>query len=222
MVSWALWPGQSRCAAPLMRKRAEWSWRLRWGSILSCAARAVASSLLELPRASNGADGEVPHLHEVERDRHLVAWSDQRGCFPRAGLWFRFFKLCSSFFEKNSRSKKLLSPTTSRKLLPPRFRDSIPFIIFLCHNLVQNRNCFFTLDSLFLEWDEHENDGDTLYFVPELKRAAASGVANHSSVFSSSSSSPLKEEGARFSYHPPCHLLDNSPLPVGVVQDQCH
>ena len=60
-------------AVPLMRKRAEWSWRLRWGSILSCAAaRAVAASLLELPRASNGADEEVPHLHEVERDLHVA------------------------------------------------------------------------------------------------------------------------------------------------------
>ena len=69
----ALARAESRCAVPLMRKRAEWSWRLRWGSILSCAAaRAVAASLLEVPRASNGADGEVPHLHEVERDLHVA------------------------------------------------------------------------------------------------------------------------------------------------------
>ena len=62
---------KSRGAVPLMRKRAEWSWR-RWESILSrAAARAVASSLLELPRTS-GADGEVPPQHEVERDLHLA------------------------------------------------------------------------------------------------------------------------------------------------------
>ena len=30
-------------AVYLMRKRAEWSWRLRWGSILSCAAARAAS-----------------------------------------------------------------------------------------------------------------------------------------------------------------------------------
>ena len=48
---------KARCAVLLMRKRAKLSWRLRWGSILSCAAAgAVASSLLELPRASCGAD----------------------------------------------------------------------------------------------------------------------------------------------------------------------
>ena len=69
----ALARAKSRCAVPLMRKRAEWSWRLRWGSILSCAAaRAVASSLLELPRTSCGADGEVPLEHEVERDLHVA------------------------------------------------------------------------------------------------------------------------------------------------------
>ena len=73
LVSWALWRGPNPVAQCLMRKRAEWSWRLRWGSILSCAAaRAVAASLLDLPRTSNGADGEVPHLHEVERDLHVA------------------------------------------------------------------------------------------------------------------------------------------------------
>ena len=65
LASLALVKAESRGAVPLMCKRPEWSWRLRWGSILSCAAaRAVASSLLELPRAS-GADGEVPPQHEV-------------------------------------------------------------------------------------------------------------------------------------------------------------
>ena len=68
----ALAKAKSRGAVPLLRKRAEWSWRLRWGSILSCAAaRAVASSLLELPRASS-ADGDTPPSHEVERDLHVA------------------------------------------------------------------------------------------------------------------------------------------------------
>ena len=53
---------------PLMRRRVEQAWRLRWGSLLSCvAARAVALSLLELPGVS-GADGDTPASHEVERD----------------------------------------------------------------------------------------------------------------------------------------------------------
>ena len=56
---------------PLLRKRVEQAWRLRWGSLFSCTvARAVASSLLELPGAW-GADGACPASHEVEREnRH--------------------------------------------------------------------------------------------------------------------------------------------------------
>ena len=53
---------RARGEIPLLRKRAEQAWRLRWGSMLSCtAARAVAASLLELP-------GATPPPHEVERD----------------------------------------------------------------------------------------------------------------------------------------------------------
>ena len=49
----------------------EQAWRLRWGSLLSCAAaRAVAMSLLDLP-GSRGSDGVCPLPHDVERDfRH--------------------------------------------------------------------------------------------------------------------------------------------------------
>ena len=55
----------------LLRRRAEQAWRLRWGSLIACAvARAVALSLLELPRAV-GADGNTPAAYDVERDfRH--------------------------------------------------------------------------------------------------------------------------------------------------------
>ena len=57
-----------RSVPPLLRKRVEQAWRLRWGSLFSCTvARAVASSLLELPGA-RGADGACPASHEVERD----------------------------------------------------------------------------------------------------------------------------------------------------------
>ena len=56
--------GQTR----IMRKRVEQAWRLRWLSLLGCAAaRAFAASLLEL-RSSAGADGPTPHSHEVEGD----------------------------------------------------------------------------------------------------------------------------------------------------------
>ena len=58
----------SRGENQLLRKRVEQAWRLRWGSLLACtAARAVATSLLELPGA-RGSDGSTPPSHEVELD----------------------------------------------------------------------------------------------------------------------------------------------------------
>ena len=54
----------------LTRRRMEQAWRLRWYSVISCAAaRAFAASLLEL-RGGHGADGQVPPAHEVEREQH--------------------------------------------------------------------------------------------------------------------------------------------------------
>ena len=51
----------------LLRRRVEQAWRMRWGSLIACAvARAVALSLLELPRT--GADGDTPAACDVERD----------------------------------------------------------------------------------------------------------------------------------------------------------
>ena len=59
---------KARGETHLMRQRTEQAWRLRWGSLLSCvAARAVATSLLELPGA-RGADGETPAAADVEED----------------------------------------------------------------------------------------------------------------------------------------------------------
>ena len=62
---------KARSETSLMRRRVEQAWRLRWGSLFSCTvARAVATSLLELPGA-RGADGDCPPSCEVERDfRH--------------------------------------------------------------------------------------------------------------------------------------------------------
>ena len=59
---------RAREETPLMQRRVEQAWRLRWGSMLACAsARVVASSLLEFSR-SLGADGEVPLSHEVDAE----------------------------------------------------------------------------------------------------------------------------------------------------------
>ena len=59
---------RTRSEPLLMRRRKEQAWRLRWFSILSCAAaRAFAASLLEL---RGGVDGHTPPDQEVERDHH--------------------------------------------------------------------------------------------------------------------------------------------------------
>ena len=59
---------RARSEPRLIQRRVEQAWRLRWYSILSCAAaRALAASLLEL-RGRRGADGQVPQSHDVERE----------------------------------------------------------------------------------------------------------------------------------------------------------
>ena len=59
---------RARGERPLMRLRAEQAWRLRWGAMFACAAaRAVASSLLDLPH-SHGCDGQTLSAHEVVGD----------------------------------------------------------------------------------------------------------------------------------------------------------
>ena len=56
----------------LLKQRAEQAWRLRWCSILGCAAaRAFAASLLNL-RTAGGADGSTPLAHEVLSEWRLV------------------------------------------------------------------------------------------------------------------------------------------------------
>ena len=68
-----------------------------------------------------------------------------------------------------------LSPAASHGLLPPGFRGSVPLsafplIIFSVITFFRTAIVFLTLDSLFLLWDEHEDDRDTLCMVPESKR----------------------------------------------------
>ena len=54
---------RARGECPLMRRRAEQAWRMRWGAMFACAAvRAVASSLLD-DMQSHGGDGRCPAPH---------------------------------------------------------------------------------------------------------------------------------------------------------------
>ena len=56
---------KSRHEPPILRRRAEQAWRMRWQAMLSCvAAKAFAASLLEL-HGVLGADGVTPPTHEV-------------------------------------------------------------------------------------------------------------------------------------------------------------
>ena len=60
---------RARSEPPLLRKRVEQAWRLRWWSILSCtAARALAASLVD-SWGGVGADGGLPAAHEVEAEQ---------------------------------------------------------------------------------------------------------------------------------------------------------
>ena len=63
---------RARQEIPLMRRRAEQAWRMRWGGLLArAAAKSVASSLLDLLH-SHGADGKAPLSHEVEGDHRYA------------------------------------------------------------------------------------------------------------------------------------------------------
>ena len=57
---------------PVLKRRAEQGWRLRWCGLLACAAaRAFAALLLER-RVSGGSDGATPSVHEVLNDCRFV------------------------------------------------------------------------------------------------------------------------------------------------------
>ena len=60
------WPRPSRDKPPILRRRAEQAWRMRWQAILSCvAAKAFADSLFEL-QGGLGADGVTLPTRELE------------------------------------------------------------------------------------------------------------------------------------------------------------
>ena len=63
---------RARSGPRVLRRRMEQAWRLRWCSILSCAAaRSFAMSLLGL-KGTIGADGHAPMPHEVECDHRFA------------------------------------------------------------------------------------------------------------------------------------------------------
>ena len=60
---------RARSETPVLRKRAEQAWWLRWSTMLACtAARAFAASLLE-QRSNGGGDGPIPSMSEVLSDQ---------------------------------------------------------------------------------------------------------------------------------------------------------
>ena len=74
---------RARSEPPLTRRRMEQAWRLRWYSVISCAAgRAFAASLLEL-RGGHGACGQVPPACEVEREQHHAGLCVKRNFVAR-------------------------------------------------------------------------------------------------------------------------------------------
>ena len=57
---------KARSEPPILKRRAERAWKMRWAAILSCAAaRAFAASLLEL---KHGGGVDVPSTHDVVND----------------------------------------------------------------------------------------------------------------------------------------------------------
>ena len=92
-----------------MRRRAESAWRLRWSSMLSCAAaRAFGCSLLD-GRPNGGGDGVTPTLADVLQE-HRHAGLGEASCFL-CGLVRT--KVCSSFFLSQCAKKKKTSPGSS-------------------------------------------------------------------------------------------------------------
>ena len=62
---------RARTEPRVTQRRMEQAWRLRWCSILACAAaRSFAMSLLGM-KGALGADGQVPRSHEVECDHRF-------------------------------------------------------------------------------------------------------------------------------------------------------
>ena len=68
---------RARYERPVMRRRAEQAWRMRWRAMFACAAaRAVASSLLEMLH-SHGGDGRTPAAQRSKATTVSLGWWDE-------------------------------------------------------------------------------------------------------------------------------------------------
>ena len=66
---------KARSEPPVLVRRAEQAWRLRWFSMLACtAARAFAGSLLDR-RLALGVDGVPPSVHDVVGEARFAGLS---------------------------------------------------------------------------------------------------------------------------------------------------
>ena len=69
---------KARSEPPILKRRAEQAWRVRWGAIWSCAAASTfAASLLEL-KHGGGVDGDVPLTPHVVND---IRHTGRHDCF---------------------------------------------------------------------------------------------------------------------------------------------
>ena len=103
---------RARSEPPLTSRRMEQAWRLRWYSVISCAAgRAFAASLLELC-GGHGACGQVPPACEVEREQRHAGLCGSSAILQRASVTCLFLL---------SRVKKLAKQFMSdvEKVCPP-------------------------------------------------------------------------------------------------------
>ena len=66
------------------------------------------------------------------------------------------------------------------------------FTLFSVMAFISTTVVFITLDSLFLLWDEHEDESETVCIVPELTEVTSSDFGTHSFLLLSSSSSHQK------------------------------
>ena len=144
-----------------------------------------------------------PRFRPLCRSQLLFSNSPCHTCstlFSSLSQCINRFKFCRDFFPLTFRFYMLPGIV---ELFHPLLPEGcfhlfivVPYHCLLFHFSLFSVLAFFSLalDSLFLLRCEHEDDKDTLRIFPELKEAAASDFNNHSSLVSSSSSSPSEDE----------------------------
>ena len=88
---------KSHCTVPLMRRRAEWSWR--WLGIISLVRRRMSCSFLlagALPSVEWRWRGSLLARGRAGSPREWSLGVTSAKCFSRAGLWLCFLILCSA------------------------------------------------------------------------------------------------------------------------------